>query len=181
MLCSTHNVHFTSFFLHVDLNLTHMSQLTSNNLISFCKSYLQLCLLKRTTAETSWELHCFFLLVLVFSPLLYIYIYIFIYIYICVCVCVCVYIQLYIYIVIYTQLYIYSYIYIQLYIYIYLYKYLYIHIYTYIYIYIYINTYIYIYIHISEHKQNAHNDGNRARHKAVLMSSQRAKRLLSTD
>ena len=151
MLCSTHNVHVTSFFLHVDLNLTHMSQLTSNNLTSFCKSYLQLCLLKRTTAETSWELHRFFLLVLVFSPLLYIYIYI----YMCVCVCV------------HIQLYIYSYIYIVIYIQ--------------LHIYIYINTYIYIYIHISEHKQNAPNDGNRARHKAVLMSSQRAKRLLSTD
>ena len=37
-------------------NLTHISQLTSNNIISWCKSHSELCTLKTVTAKTSWEL-----------------------------------------------------------------------------------------------------------------------------
>ena len=36
-------------------NLTYISQRTSNNIISYCKSNLQLCPMKRATAKTSWE------------------------------------------------------------------------------------------------------------------------------
>ena len=37
-------------------HLTYISQLTSNNLTSCCKSHSELCPLKTATAETSWEL-----------------------------------------------------------------------------------------------------------------------------
>ena len=58
-------------------HLTYISQLTSNNLTSCCKSHSELCPLKMATAETSWELlyrfyYCFPHYTL---PNLYIYIY----------------------------------------------------------------------------------------------------------
>ena len=37
-------------------NLTYISQMTSNNIISCCKSHSELCPLKTATVETSWEL-----------------------------------------------------------------------------------------------------------------------------
>ena len=55
MLYSTRNVQFTFFFLH-----KYTSEWTSNNIISCCKSYLQLCSLKTGTAEISWEFYRFY-------------------------------------------------------------------------------------------------------------------------
>ena len=40
--------------------LTYISQLTSNNQISCCRSLLQLCPLKAATAETCWESYRFY-------------------------------------------------------------------------------------------------------------------------
>ena len=50
MLCSTCNVHFTFFFLIWTKNLMYISQLTSNNIISCCKSHSELYPFKTATA-----------------------------------------------------------------------------------------------------------------------------------
>ena len=65
-------------------NLTYISQLTSNNIISCCKSHSELCPLKTATAETSRELlyrfyYCFPHYTLCNYNRIYIYIYIYIY------------------------------------------------------------------------------------------------------
>ena len=64
-------------------NLTYISQLTSNNIISCCKSDSELCPLKTPTAETRWELYIVFTSVFpIIHCATYAYIYIYIYIYI---------------------------------------------------------------------------------------------------
>ena len=81
---------FTLFFSFCiwTKNLTHVSQMTLNNVISCCKSHSELCLLKTATAETSRELlyrfyYCFPHHTLCNYNSIYIYIYIYIiYIYI---------------------------------------------------------------------------------------------------
>ena len=66
-------------------NLTYISQLTSNNIISCCKSDSELCPLKTPTAETRWELYIVFTSVFpIIHCVTYAYIYIYIYIYICI-------------------------------------------------------------------------------------------------
>ena len=61
-------------------NLTNISQITSNNLISCCKSHPELCPLKTATAKTSWELYRFYQCFPYYTLCNFIYIYIYIYI-----------------------------------------------------------------------------------------------------
>ena len=64
------------------INLTYISQLMSNNIISCCKSHSELCPLKTATAETSWEFLYRFYQCFPHYTLCNEYIYIYIYIYI---------------------------------------------------------------------------------------------------
>ena len=82
-------------------NLTYISQLTSDNIISCCKLHSALCPLKMATAETSWEL-------------LYRFIHCATYIYICVCVCLYIYIYTHTHTHTHTHIYIYIYKYLQI-------------------------------------------------------------------
>ena len=124
-----------SSFCRWTKNLTYISQLTSNNVISCFKLHSGLCPSKRATAKTSWELYRFY-----YCCLHYIH---YTHYTLSICIHICSYIQYihYLYII-YIHIFIYIYI-LYIYIYIILYSYIYIYIHKYIYIYIYIYMYSY--------------------------------------
>ena len=87
-------------------NLTYISQLTSHNITSCCKSYLRLCPFKTATGETYQELYLVFTHYTLYT--LYLSIYLCIYVYI-ICYILCILYIMYIYFmyVIYYVYYIY--------------------------------------------------------------------------
>ena len=70
-----------SSFCIWDKNLTYISQLTSNNLISCCKSHSELCPLKTATAGIVISFSLVFCPLYTVQLILHIYVYIYIYIY----------------------------------------------------------------------------------------------------